>query len=127
MDKILIGTKVVKARSMSRLEYNQYRGWELPEDEDGNDTGYLVEYLDGGKPNHAGHKGYISWSPEDIFNRSYKDVDSGVSFGDITMMAKNGHKVARKGWNGSGMFAYIVPAAEYKAQTTMIEGRNRSI
>ena len=35
---------------------------------------------------------------------------------------KNGYKVARKGWNGSGMFAYYVPANEYPAQTNAIKG-----
>ena len=45
-----------------------------------------------------------------------------MSFGHAIEMAKSGNKIARAGWNGSGMFAYIVPAAKYKAQTTnMIE------
>ncbi len=32
-----------------------------------------------------------------------------MNFGQATEAAKAGKKVARKGWNGSGMFAYIVP------------------
>jgi len=39
------------------------------------------------------------------------------NFGDAILAAKEGHKVSRKGWNGSGMFAYIVPANSYPAQT----------
>ena len=39
------------------------------------------------------------------------------TFGDAIAAAKNGKKVARIGWNGSGMFAYIVPANSYPAQT----------
>lgn len=39
------------------------------------------------------------------------------SFGSAVAAAKEGYKVARKGWNGSGMFAYIVPANSYPAQT----------
>lgn len=66
------GTKVVLGTPMNRLAYNQYRGWELPADENGDDEGYLVEYLDGGKANHPDHKGYISWSPKDVFERAYK-------------------------------------------------------
>jgi len=66
------GTKVVLGTPMKRLAYTQYRGWELPADEDGGDDGYLVEYLDGGKANHPDHKGYISWSPKDVFERAYK-------------------------------------------------------
>ena len=45
-----------------------------------------------------------------------------MCFGQAVHYAKAGHKIARAGWNGAGMFAYIVPAAKYKAQTTnMIE------
>jgi hypothetical protein len=40
-----------------------------------------------------------------------------LNFGQAIEAAKQGKKVARKGWNGSGMFAYIVPANSYLAQT----------
>ena len=66
------GTKTVYAVPMNRQEYNDYRGWTLPENEDGADEGYLVEYADGGKSNDSRHVGYISWSPADVFNRSYR-------------------------------------------------------
>jgi len=56
---------------MNRLEYNKYRGWVLPDDEGGSDEGYLVEYLDGGKPNDSRHAGYISWSPKEQFDNGY--------------------------------------------------------
>jgi hypothetical protein len=101
--KKYIGTKMIKARPMTRAEYNKYRGWELPEDEDGDDKGFLVEYIDGGQPNHQNHKGYISWSPENVFNRAYRSI-SGMSFGLAIEAMKAGCKVARAGWNGKGMF-----------------------
>ena len=41
--KHYIGTKTVMAQPMSRGAYNKYRGWELPDDEDPNDEGMLVE------------------------------------------------------------------------------------
>ena len=66
-----IGTKSVLATTMSRGEYNWYRGWTIPENEDPAEQGYLVEYVDGGKPNDERHKGYISWSPRDVFEKSY--------------------------------------------------------
>lgn len=66
-----VGTKTVFAKPMTRQEYNDLRGWELPGDEDGSDDGYLVEYTDGGKPNVEGFEGYISWSPKDVFDRAY--------------------------------------------------------
>ena len=59
---------------MTRGEYNEYRGWATPEGEDPQDAGYLVEYQDGGKANDSRHTGYISWSPKDVFERSYQKV-----------------------------------------------------
>lgn len=38
-------------------------------------------------------------------------------FGWAINQIKMGKKVARRGWNGAGMFAYLVPAASYPAQT----------
>jgi hypothetical protein len=66
-----VGTKIVKSKAMTRQEYISYRGWELPADEDGGDQGYLVEYLDGGKPNHPDHQGYISWAPKEQHENAY--------------------------------------------------------
>ena len=65
-----IGTKEVLAMPMNRLDYNAYRGWKLPEDENGKDEGYLVEYS-GDNSNHWNHKGYISWSPKKEFDAAY--------------------------------------------------------
>lgn len=67
-------TKDVRAWPMNRADYNAYRGWTLPADENGADEGYLVEYLDGGKSNHPHHHGYISWSPADVFHRAYNPI-----------------------------------------------------
>lgn len=69
--KRYIGTKTLCARPMTRGEYNAYRAWTTPEGEDPTVAGYLVEYVDGGKPNDPRHAGYISWSPADVFERSY--------------------------------------------------------
>lgn len=73
--KHYVGTKQILAKPMTRQEYNDYRGWTLPDDEDGNDTGFLVEYIDGGAANHPDHKCYISWSPKDVFDKAYKQHD----------------------------------------------------
>ena len=35
-----------------------------------------------------------------------------LNFGQAIEAAKQGLKVARTGWNGSGMFAYIVPTED---------------
>lgn len=111
-----IGTKIVLLTPMSRLEYNHYRGWQLPADEDGSDEGYLVEYTDGGKPNDPRHAGYISWSPKAQADAAYRPA-SGMPFGLAIEAMKQGKRVARAGWNGQGMFVYLVPAASYPAQT----------
>lgn len=71
---LFIGTKTVEATPMGRGAYNRYRGWNIPINENPDDEGYLVEYTDGGKANDARHMGYISWSPKDVFERSYKPV-----------------------------------------------------
>ena len=40
-----------------------------------------------------------------------------ITFGEALELVKAGKRIARKGWNGKGMFVYYVPAASYKAQT----------
>lgn len=44
-------------------------------------------------------------------------MNTNLNFGQAIEAAKKGKRVARTGWNGSGMFAYIVPANSYPAQT----------
>ncbi len=74
LDKTYIGAKLLRAEPMTRAAYNDYRGWKLPENENGDDEGYLVEYNDGGAPNHPDHAGYISWSPKEQFDNAYRAV-----------------------------------------------------
>ena len=40
--KDYIGVKVVAAEPMSRGEYNEYRGWKIPSDENPEDEGYQL-------------------------------------------------------------------------------------
>lgn len=110
MTQKYIGTKIIAALAMTRLAYNAYRGWTLPADEDGADEGYLVEYLDGGKPNHPDHAGYISWSPKEQFDNAYRPT-SGMSFGLAVEALKRGERVARAGWNGKGMWLVLDPGS----------------
>jgi hypothetical protein len=106
------GTKRVAAIKMTRRAYNDYRGWNLPSDENGDDAGYLVEYHDGGASNHPNHAGYISWSPESVFEKSYQP-ETALSFGHAVAALKEGRKVARSGWNGKGMFLFLVPGSRF--------------
>lgn len=121
-ENLYIGVKLVTAKAMARQEYNEYRGWELPADEDGNDEGYLVEYLGGGQPNHPNHAGHISWQPKDVFDNAHRKID-GLTFGDAVEALKLGLHVARKGWNGKGMFVYYVPEGKYPVRMESIKGK----
>ena len=101
--KRYIGVKEINAKPMKRQAYNDLRGWTLPAMENGDDDGYLVEYVDGGQANTPDFKGYVSWSPNDVFERAYKRTE-GLTFGLALEALKRGSKVARKGWNGKGMW-----------------------
>ncbi len=98
-----IGVKQINAQAMTREEYNELRGWTVPADENPDDAGYLVEYVDGGQANHPDFAGYISWSPKDVFERAYRPTQ-GMTFGLAIEAMKQGAKVARAGWNGKGMW-----------------------
>lgn len=113
-----LGHKLIKAAPMTRKEYNDYRGWDLPQDENhiANEQGYLVEYIDGGRSNHPSHTGYISWSPANVFRTSYRK-DGSFTFGDAVELLKRGYRVARSGWNGKGMFLCMVKGEDYQLNT----------
>lgn len=42
---------------------------------------------------------------------------TGLSFGQALEALETGNKLQRSGWNGKGMFVYLVPANKYPAQT----------
>lgn len=104
--KPYIGLKSILAKPMTRAVYNQYRGWELPADENGDDEGFLVEYTDGGDGNHPDHTGYISWSPRAVFEKAYAASGS-MNFSHALAALKEGKHVSRSGWNGKGMFIFL--------------------
>ena len=100
-----IGTKELKATPMTRGEYNKFRGWEIPANENPKDDGYLVIYP---KDNQPDGKPYISWSPKAVFEPAYRQMTN-LTFGDAVHLMKLGHKLARAGWNGKGMWCIYVP------------------
>lgn len=71
-----------------------------PQDKDGV-PGYAVKYADG----------YISWSPKTQFDVAYRTSEPGMeqalSFSDALYYLKLGKKVARSGWNGSGLWLEV--------------------
>lgn len=75
-------------------------------DQHGNETrgeGYAVKYADG----------YISWSPKDVFEAAYQPI-AAMNFGHALLALKQGHRVARKGWNGKGMFVFMVAGSQFE-------------
>jgi hypothetical protein len=100
-----IGHKNIMATPMSRGDYNKYRGWELPSNERYDDDGYLIEYESrvGEASNVQGHEGYVSWSPKQVFDDAYHNVHESLPFGLALELAKQGHSITRKGWNGKGL------------------------
>lgn len=75
--KKYIGCKLIEAEPMTRGDYSKNCGRILSSGENQADEGYLIKYPDG----------YVSWSPEEVFERAYLQVDdnetlpSGVSIG----------------------------------------------
>ncbi len=66
--------KKVNATPMTRQAYNDYRGWTLPENENGDDEGYLTEDI-GGPVNTDEFMGYVSWTPKAMFEDQFYEVD----------------------------------------------------
>jgi len=91
--KKYLGVKIIEAEPMNLGDYNNFRGWTIPENENPLRDGYKVVYSDG----------YVSWSPREIFEEAYRPTD-GLTLGLAFEAAKKGFKVARAGWYGKGLF-----------------------
>lgn len=66
--------------------------------------GYEVTYPDG----------YKSWCPKDVFEEANRPI-ADMTFGFAIEALKKGLKVARKGWNGKGMYLWLKPAVTIKS------------
>ena len=85
---------IVKAKPMTRGDYNKYRGWELPANENAADEGYYIVYPDG----------YESWCPKAQFEAAGRLIDN-MTFGQaIDACRYAGKKIQRKNWNGVGQY-----------------------
>lgn len=68
---------------------------------------YMVQYDDG----------YISFSPAQQFENGYTRYSDSQEFGDFRSFGwaikqlQNGSRVCRGGWNGKGMFVFLVPGS----------------
>lgn len=88
-----IGVKIVDAEPMNIGDYNKFRGWTIPENENPITEGYLVKYKDG----------YVSWCPKKQFEEANRPINE-LTFGQALEALKKGYRVARSGWNGKGMY-----------------------
>lgn len=92
-----LGAKIIKAEPMTDHDFAKmidrpYNVGSEPQE------GYRVVYPDG----------YVSWSPKEVFEEAYRRVNN-LTFGLAIEAMKKGHKVARAGWNGKGMWIIISP------------------
>ncbi|MBO5905673.1 MAG: DUF2829 domain-containing protein [Kiritimatiellae bacterium] len=76
---------------------------------DANDDGYVITYRKG-EPNE-----YVSWCPKAEFDAVSKPM-ANMTFGQAIEAMKVGKKVARAGWNGKGMYLWLLPASSVKAE-----------
>lgn len=59
--------------------------------------------------------GRQTWCSKTPFDETHKFLDK-MNFGQAIEALKQGKKVARKGWNGKGMFLWLKPAAVIKSE-----------
>ncbi|WP_432748665.1 hypothetical protein [Pectinatus frisingensis] len=76
--KSYIGIKLIKAEPMNRGDYNKYRGWPIPMDENPADKGYLIKQ-------DTGHE---TWQPKKEFENDYELAEN--------MIVSTGDNIARK-------------------------------
>lgn len=95
-----IGTKLIEAEPAKRGEC--YKGHNMLSAEEAARDGYRVLYSDG----------YVSWSPKDTFEESYRPTD-GMSFGLAIEAAKKGKKIQRAGWNGKNQYVELATRIGY--------------
>ena len=74
------------------------------------EDGYKVRYEDG----------YESWSPKAVFEAAYRRTD-GLNFGLALEAAKMGKRIARKGWNGKGMYVFLADEVAFHTDADISE------
>lgn len=104
-----IGVKIVGAVPMDREQFEAKHGRTVGGDKTG--EGYEVEY----------DNGYKAWSPKDVFDAAYRPINA-MTFGLAIEAMKMGKKVARAGWNGKGMFIFLIPGSTFKVNRAPLLG-----
>ena len=88
----------VEAEPMTHGDFMKRMGaiHDMMSEQDAKAEGYLVVYPDG----------YKSWCPKAQFEAAGRPCD-GMTFGMAIEEMKRGKKVARRGWNGKGMWICV--------------------
>lgn len=110
MQQYISKNRLIEAKEMTRYEYNQMRGWVLPEGENPNDMGYLVVNPAVTQRNVEGFDGYVSWLPEQAFKEQY-DNSEGMTFGQALELLKNGGRVYNTSWPTKDAFLVLIKGA----------------
>lgn len=117
--KQYIGSKIAQAEPMNRADFTvKYRRQTVVTPDMVCDEGYLVVYEDN----------YTSWSPKEVFEAAYRRTD-GMNFGLALEAAKMGKRIARAGWNGKGMYVFLIDVADLhtNADLSGLEGKDVTV
>lgn len=105
--------KILQGIPCLRGSYNEFQGWKIPVGENPDDEGMLTVYNNGTEDMH------ISWCPLDIFHEGNdllkinSPLETELSWGCALLALKAGKKVARAGWDGLGMFVFLVQGSKF--------------
>ncbi len=89
MMKCYLGTKIIQAEPMKLSDYNNFKGWTMPDGEDPEAPGYLVKHSN----NHT------TWSPKDIFEIACRPItpdEAKLIVGDGAVFVVNQDKDSRE-------------------------------
>jgi hypothetical protein len=67
-------------------------------------------------------KEYFHANFEPFVESEPSPIASGLNFGEAIQALKTGNKVARTGWNGKGMFLFLVPGSTFKVNRAPLLG-----
>jgi len=102
--KMYVGTKIIWARP----EFGPPEV--VGKSQQGDNPGYRVRYEDG----------YESWSPKKVFDRAYQPI-TGLNFSSALFLLKRGSWLQREGWNGKGMYLFLVDTWDYENSNPQLD------
>ena len=113
-----ISNKIYYAKPMKRGEYCENRGWDVPENENPDDDGYIILYPDG----------YISWNLKSNFEETSSRTD-GMNFGMALAALRMGKAVRLPQWSDDVKIkcAHPTPTSIMTAAYLYVESRHGTV